>query len=150
MRSITAGETVLEVYDSIKELPIKRYKLMQQYILQESGIGSDLSDIDIHLSKIAQFIATEKFGEAKEEITNLRYSFFSLMNGLSFKTKACACLVSGMEPEKSLPFIEAMTEGELSDLWESVKKKLIQNLRHTSQDGLELTLNMLTTSESGT
>lgn len=150
MISITAGDTVLKVYNSIKEIPIKRYKLMQQYLLQESGIGSTIQDLDLHLAKTVQFISSEKPAEAKEELTNLRLNFFSLLNNISFKTKACACLIADREPDDALPIIETMPEGELSEVWENVKKNLIQNLKPTSPDGLEVTLSTLTTSEDTT
>lgn len=145
MITITAGDTVLKVYDSIKEIPIKRYKLMQQYLLQEAGIGSSISDIDYHLSKTIQFLQSEKNAEAVEELTNYRYNVFALLNGLSFKSKACACLVSNYEVDECMPVIESLTEGELSEVWDRVKKNLIQSLKPISQDGSEVTLNMLKT-----
>lgn len=144
MITVKAGNKDVQLYSSIKEMPIKRYKLMQQYLLQEAGIGSTISDIDQHLSKVAQFVAADKKDEAVEELTNLRYNFFSVMTGLSFKSKAFCCLMS-CGVDEGLLLVEEMSEGDVSETWETVKKNLIQSYQPTSPGGSEAILSTLKT-----
>ncbi|MBL7738717.1 MAG: hypothetical protein JNK14_05820 [Chitinophagaceae bacterium] len=144
MITVKAGDREVRIYSSIKEMPIKRHKLMQQYLLQEAGIGSNISDIDQHLSKVAQFVGADKKDEAVEELANLRYNFFSLMTGLSFRSKAFCCLMD-CEIEEGVRLVDEMSEGDVTDTWESVKKNLILNYQHTSPDGSEAILSTLRT-----
>jgi hypothetical protein len=57
MITIKAGDLELELFGSIKELPIVRHKLMQQYLLQDGGIGSDINAIDERISKPVKYWA---------------------------------------------------------------------------------------------
>jgi hypothetical protein len=84
------------------------------------------------------FLSNDKKEEAKEELVNTRYSFFSMINGISYKTKSFACLVSKIDAET---YNDLSTEGldavvnkieslgiateEVLTHWENVKKNLI-------------------------
>jgi len=52
MTTITIGEHTLKLYSSIKELPISLSKQMSSYLLQDTGIGSSITDVDDHLAKL--------------------------------------------------------------------------------------------------
>jgi hypothetical protein len=156
MITIKTESLIIELYSSIKELPITRYKLMQQYLIQDSGIGSSITDIDTHLSKTILLLQNSKLEEAKEELANLRYNFFSILSGLDFKCRAFSCLIKTINGESVSDFspegltkitdkISILTTEDVSDNWEKVKKKLILNLEPISLDGSEMTLNTLTT-----
>ena len=156
MITITAGDKTIELYGSIKELPVRRYKLMQQYLLQESGIGSDISAIDDRLSRTVNFLENSKPDEAKEELINLRYAMFSAISGLDYKSKAFSCLVCRVNDqlftdmsseglERLVEILDALPVEEIEKHWDGVKKKLIPNLEPTSPDISEVTLNTLKT-----
>lgn len=154
MITIKAGDNDIELFGSIKELPVKRYKVMQQYLLQDSGIGSDIEAIDERMTRLVTFMEAAKHDEAKEELANLRYTFFSAISGLDFKTKAFACLVSKVngKPAEDLSsdglnkiaeLFDNISVEEMEKHWELIKKKLIQNSVSTSPDGSAVTLNTL-------
>lgn len=123
------------MYSSIKELPINRYKVMQNYMLQESGIGNDMASIDRHLQNTVMFLGSGKTDECKEELTNLRYSFYSMINGIDYKTKSFACLIKQINgvlcddisteglsaTVDSLISLDPSTD-EIETLWADVKK----------------------------
>jgi hypothetical protein len=138
MITVTINNTKIELFSGIKEMPITRFKIFQNYILQDSGIGNTIEDIDKHLSNTIMFLSNDKKEEAKEELVNTRYSFFSMINGISYKTKSFACLVSKIDAEtyndlstegldavvKKIESLGIATEEVLTH-WENVKKNLI-------------------------
>lgn len=158
MITIKAGNKTFELYSSIKEMPITRHKLMQQYLLQEGGIGSTISDFDQRISSTIELLQAKKQDDAVNELSNLRYSFFSTISGLNFKSMAFACLVSkigtkavtDISPAGLATVVEnleqtGITGEQFQGHWDEVKKKLIPNYEPTSQPGMEMTLNTLTT-----
>lgn len=140
MQKIEHNTHSIELFSTIKELPIQRHKAMQAMLLQDSGIGSDMASIDQRLSSAITFLNAGKTAEAATEIANFRYTAFSIMNGLDYKTKAFACLVHSINGKV---FKDLTNEGleavcleiEATDIsretldahFETVKKNLIQN-----------------------
>jgi hypothetical protein len=158
MISIVAGNRTFELFGSIKELPILRYKRMHHFLLQESGIGSTMVDIDYRMGKTVSLLQSKNHDEAITELTNLRYSFFSAISELDFKSMAFACFIHKIDGQEFNDISsEGLTEvvrmlhdteitvGQMEAHWESVKKKLIPNSEPISQDGSEMTLSTLTT-----
>lgn len=155
---ITAGNKTFELFGSIKELPIVRHKRMQHFLLQESGIGSTVNDLDLRMSKAVSLLQMQNYDEATTELTNFRYSFFSAISELDFKSMAFACFINKIDGQT---FDDISSEGladavkllhdtnlstdDLEAHWENVKKNLIQNSQPIFQDGLEMTLSTLTT-----
>ncbi len=158
MITIQAGNKTFELFGSIKELPIIRHKRMQHFLLQESGIGATVADFDNHLSKTVSLLQSQNYDEATNELTNLRYSFFSTLSELDFRSMAFACFINKIDDQ---PCDDISSEGlantvkvmsdtsltveELESHWEVVKKKLIPNSEPISPDGSEMTLSTLTT-----
>lgn len=138
MTTIQINNITIELYSGIKELPIQRFKIFQNYLLQDSGIGNTMEDIDKHLANTIMFLGADKKTEAKEELTNVRYTFYSLLNGIDYKTKSFACLVKKID---GLEYADLSTEGldnvvnkleeigatieEIQSHWHQVKKNLI-------------------------
>jgi hypothetical protein len=140
MISISHGQHTIELFGSIKELPITRYKALQLLLLQDSGIGADMGAIDAKLEKILMFANAGKTNETREEVLNLRYTFHSMLKGLDYKTRAFGCLVNkinGVQQaditdeglKNTVKVIEDMgvTSEELNEWWEDLKKNLIPN-----------------------
>lgn len=140
MITITENNNTIELFASIKELPITRYRLLQSLLIQESGIGSDMAAVDERLQRIIMFAASGKTDETKEEAMNLRYTFFSMLSKLNYKTKAFACFVwkiNGVEStdisdeglNRTVKCIEdfGVSMEQLEGWFDDVKKKLIPN-----------------------
>lgn len=130
----------IQLYSSIKELPIVRYKLMQSYLLQDSGIGSSVEDMDKRIEKSVVFIANDRRDEAKEELTNLRYTVFSMLQGIDYKSKSFSCLVHSINGkecddltteglEATAKQIEGISVESLEKHFDEIKKKLISNFQ---------------------
>lgn len=72
-------------------MPIKLHNLAQRYLLQDMGIGSDMSAIDGHFSSLDAFINAGKLDEAKQERENQRFAFYTMIQEVNFKSLAFAC-----------------------------------------------------------
>lgn len=140
MITLNENNNTIELYGSIKELPITRYRLLQSLLIQDSGIGADMAAVDERLQRVILFASNGKFEETKEEAMNLRYTFFSMLNKISYKSKAFACFVSkinGVESRdisdeglrNTVEVIEGLgvTMEQLENWFDDVKKKLIPN-----------------------
>lgn len=140
MITITENNNTIELFGSIKELPITRYRLLQSLLIQDSGIGDNMAAVDERLQRIIMFASTGKADETKEEAMNLRYTFFSMLNKLNYKTKAFACFVwkiNGVEStdisdeglNRTVKCIEdfGVSMEQLEGWFDDVKKKLIPN-----------------------
>jgi hypothetical protein len=143
---ITINKTLVSFYSSVKELPIDLSKKMNNYLLQETGIGSTIADIDDRMERVMIYLAGDKNKEALEEMKNLRYALFSCINELSYQSMAFGCLVHSINGKE---VTDRSTEGlkkmirELSakglsvehvrGVMEEVKKNLIPKESYISR-----------------
>lgn len=89
MKKVKIGKRIVEIYDAVDELPIKRFHKFNRYMLVDSGIGSDLTDINMHIGKIMRYVDKSDKENAKKQLENLRQSLYMVsqetnVNHLSF------------------------------------------------------------------
>ena len=99
MRDIKIGNKKIKIYDSIEELPMKRFHKYNKMLLVDSGLGSDLSDFDRHISRVAAFLKEGKTELAITEIENMRQNIYNIQAGIDPKMFAFACLVAEINGE---------------------------------------------------
>ena len=102
MKDETIGKRKLKLYDSIEELPIMRYHKFNKFMLVDSGIGSDLEDIDTHVSKIKAFMIKNDMKSASTHLDNLRSSLYLIGQEINSKHMAYVCLIHSIDG-KELP-----------------------------------------------
>ncbi|MGL5979408.1 MAG: hypothetical protein ACRCZY_00735, partial [Phocaeicola sp.] len=61
MRKETINGHKVEIYDSIDELPIRNFHKYNKYLLVDSGVGSDLNDINTKISLIQNYIEKDLY-----------------------------------------------------------------------------------------
>lgn len=138
MRTEQIGKNIVEIYDSIDELPIKRFHKFNKYMLVDSGIGSDLNDINRHIGRISKYIGTDN-DSAKKELENLRQSLYMISEETNVKHLSFAILVKSINGKavfdisdegvrKTMARLSEIKQGFLDRLIESVKKKIDQEL----------------------
>jgi len=138
MRTEKIGRNVVEIYDSIDELPIKRFHKFNKYLLVDSGIGSDLNDINRHIGRISKYIGKDN-DSARRELENLRQSLYMVSEGTNVRHLSFAVLVKSINGvplhdlsdqgiRKTMEKLSEVKQGFLSRLIESVKKKIDQEL----------------------
>ena len=139
MKKTKIGKHDVSVYDSIDELPMRRFHRFNKMMLVQSGVGSDLTDVDTHLERIKAFIATKKPDLAINEIENLRTNIYFIMQDISPKFLAFAALVDEIDGEKVTDIsddgltkvVEKLADTTIAELnkeFDSVKKKIEEDL----------------------
>jgi hypothetical protein len=137
MTEIKIGEHTLLLYSSIRELPISLSKKMSNYLLQDVGIGSSVTDIDDHLSRAMIFVQSDQKENAFEELKNLRLNLFSMLGEIDYKSKAFGCLIHSVDgaaiidrsDEGMSALVEriGISEGDLDEYLADIKKNWIPN-----------------------
>ncbi|HRE52229.1 MAG TPA: hypothetical protein PK339_12455 [Flavitalea sp.] len=137
MTTITIGEHTLKLYSSIKELPISLSKQMSSYLLQDTGIGSSITDVDDHLAKLIKLVGSDRKEDVLEELKNLRFNLFSMLSKIDYRSLAFGCLIESVDGQKvedrSTETLTALidrigiTEGQLDEYLTEVKKNWIRS-----------------------
>lgn len=138
------------LYNSIKELPIDLSKKFNHFMLQVAGIGNTYEDIDDHLARLTEFAKADKKDELIEELKNMRFNFFAILDQWDFRSNAFACLVksvNGLEVtdrsdeglEKMITYLSenGLTNEKAETTISEVKKNLQQKSSFTSLSSLE-------------
>ena len=84
------GKHIVERYGSIDEMPIVRFMMFNKYLLLDSGVGSDLEDMDRHDAKIIKFAKKGDYDRVVQEIQNRNQSIHMIMEVLNPKYMAYA------------------------------------------------------------
>lgn len=129
------------VYDSIEETNIVRFQKFNQFVLVDSGIGSDTEAVTRHLNEI---IAYNKAGEV-QKVENAALSMIQaislVMKGENPKVKSFATMIhsiNGVPTELTETGIAAtiaelnrirFTVGDVRKMLAELKKKSIRKLR---------------------
>ena len=139
MRTIKAGSHTVEIFDSIEELPIKRFHKFNKYLLVDSGVGSDLNDINDKIAKILMYVESADKSNAKIELENLRQSMFLVSQETNIKHLALMALIKSVDgkevtdlSDEGLRNLQKIFEEEplniFDRLLQSVKKKIDEEL----------------------
>lgn len=135
MKEIEIGKHTVEIYDSIDELPIKRFHKFNKYLLIDAGVGSDLNSISEKINRIVRFIDKEDKANAKIELDNLRQAMFLSVSELNAKHLAFMVLVKSVDGKdiidlsdaglkKTQQIFEEQQTNFIDRLIQSVKKKI--------------------------
>jgi hypothetical protein len=139
MREEKIGKHKVKIYDSIDELPIARFHKYNKYLLIDSGIGSDLEDMDGHLNKAMRYAKTNPELCVKE-LQNLRQMLYLVSSSLNTEHLAFAVLVTSIDDEpmndlsdtglkRVLEILNEVPKHWIDRLIELVKKKIDEELR---------------------
>lgn len=114
MKKIKVKNRVLEVYDSIEEMPIINFQKFNKYLLIDSGIGSDADDIDAHISRIAKLIKTDA-SRALLELQNMRQNIYMVANEISPKYLAFTALIYSIDGKRIFDYSDENLKSILQD-----------------------------------
>jgi hypothetical protein len=70
----------IELYDGIQSLPIKRFQKFNKYLMMSIDIGNSFEDYDSKLRKARQFVASEMYSDALQELENQRQTVMNSYN----------------------------------------------------------------------
>lgn len=97
---IKKGKHIVEVYDSIAELPIKRFHKFTKYQMYSLDIGSSFEDYDSRMKKTYEYLHSGLIQEAIQELNNKRMTVFNAMNEFTPLGKCLAVLVKSIDKRK--------------------------------------------------
>lgn len=97
MKSLLINNKIVKIYDSIDEMPIVNFQKYNKYLLIDSGIGSDIDDIDSHVLRIAKFIKSNNSKKALQELQNMRQNIYMVNSEISPKYLAFAALIHSID-----------------------------------------------------
>ena len=134
MREVELNKKKVKIYDSIEELPIERFHKYNKYYLIDTCLGSDISDIDMHIQRAIQFIGSQK-EKAVTELENLRRGLHLINETINSKHLAYGVLIAEIDGvrmddlsdegiRRTLEKINDVPKGVLDRLMELVKKKI--------------------------
>lgn len=139
MKKLTIGPYSVEIYDSIDELPIKRFHKYNKMLLIDSGIGSDLNDINAHIAKIGAYLSTDR-AKALAELENMRQSLYFISEEISPRHLAFIPLVYSINGSRledlsdenikrwQARFAQGAKVGWFEKIFQSIKKKMDDEL----------------------
>jgi len=91
---------VVEIYETIDELPIKNYIAFNKYYLIDANIGSDIGDFDRHLATLIEFIETDNKEKAVQLINNMKQLFWFISHEVNPMHMSWACFVHSIDGKK--------------------------------------------------
>lgn len=124
----------VEIYDAIEELPIRRFHKYNKYLLVDSGVGSDLNDINTKIEMIQHYIDKDPH-KAKIELENMRQAMYLISQGVHVRHLAFMALVKSIDGKEitdlsderlkeTLKVFEGQSKSWFDRLTKSVKKKI--------------------------
>lgn len=84
-------------YDSIKQMPIRRYQQSNKYLMIASDIGSDFADFDKRTLKVMEFLKKGMLGEAVKEMENRRQTIWNAYKNYNPQGMSLALLVKSID-----------------------------------------------------
>ena len=109
------GSTTIELYGSIKEMPIERFNEFNKLSTLDLGVGSTLQDFNSHFGKLHAYITNDKKQESLIEMSNVFQNFFHIINKISIWSYCFCAFIKSIDGKE-------YTETEISAHRETVKK----------------------------
>lgn len=134
------GKVKIELYSSIKEMPVDRFNEFNKLAAIDMGVGSTLQDFNNHFSKLHSYVVNNSKDNALLEMSNIYQNFFYAINKISIWSYSfCAFIksINGKEyTETEIPkhrdTIKMLSDkglkvDECQSVIDEVKKNLIQS-----------------------
>jgi len=120
MKKFIIGKHEVEIFDTIDEMLITRYKEYNKYLIIESGIGSTLDDINRNMDKLAAYITAKDSDNALKQLMLLKQSLYFAMQGQAPDLMSFACLIYSVDGDVN----ESLTPESLQEVLNKFKNKL--------------------------
>lgn len=117
MKILKIGNKSIKLYDSIDEMPICNFQKYNKCILLDSGIGSDIDDVDSHMVRISKLVKSSDSAKALQELQNMRQNMHMIISSISPKYLAFAALIHSIDGKR----VEDLSDDNLKDILEEIK-----------------------------
>ncbi|MGB0896922.1 MAG: hypothetical protein ACPGRW_06340 [Flavobacteriaceae bacterium] len=109
-------KTLINIYDSIEMLPVKRFQKFNKLQLLSSDVGSDFTDYAQRIATIGQYVGKGLQDLALKELENLNMSLFNGFNEVSPHSLSFAILIKSIGNKEYLDYSEDGLQEVLKDL----------------------------------
>lgn len=140
MKKIYINKNTIELYDSIDEMPITNFQKYNKYLLIDSGVGSNVDDIDSHIVRIAKFIKANSHKKALQELQNMRQNIYMINSEISPKYLAFAALIHKVNGKEITDLSDDNLKAILNDI-RAIKHSTIIKFLEWLKKKVELELN---------
>ena len=131
----------INLYDpDLHKIPEYNWQKFQRCMLLDAGIGSTTQDVIKRADTIATMAVNERKEDLDNELTSLKLSLYSALEGINYDTMAFACLVIDIAGKtypivtdtdiRDLSTVIGETEilhSEIDEYVQLLKKKLMRN-----------------------
>lgn len=93
MTEVRVNGSKVVFYDSIKQLPIRRYQQSNKYLMIASDIGSDFQDFDRKTVKVIELLKKGMTADAVKELENRRQAVWNAYKNYNPRGMSLALLV---------------------------------------------------------
>jgi len=82
MVELILKDTIVNLYTSIKELPITKYQDFCKLAMIDYGVGSDMAAYNAHFTKLHNLLLLNKNSDAINEMKNIHNNYFYVINNI--------------------------------------------------------------------
>jgi hypothetical protein len=138
-------KTEVKFYDSIEEMPHRRYMKFNKEMMRANEVGNSMTDVIKRIDRAMGFIQAKESDKAVRELSNARLAYSYSQAELEPKGLALAAMVksingvevddittSGLQATLEVLQNIGMSKRELEDNAETVKKKSNKSLKYFS------------------
>lgn len=128
MKTIILNKKVIKLYDSIDEMPIINFQKYNKYLLIDSGVGSDVDDLNSHIVKVAQAIKAGDNKKALLELQNTQQNIAMVNSEISPRYLAFAALIHSIDGKELVDLSDEGLRETLNNIKEIRHSKLVDFL----------------------
>lgn len=119
MRDIKIGtlkKTTVTLYETIEDLPICQYNLLQEYSIKDSEVGGGVDEILRKLTVLITLINNDLKAEAKQLVANFYQTIWATQNGVNFKSMQFGTIIHAVDGEPVNDYSETNLLKVIADL----------------------------------
>lgn len=94
---VNVGKHEIELYGSVKELPVLRFQTFNKHLLFSDEVGSTMADARQRVIKSMEFVKSNMETEALKELENLNLTIFNADQLYNPKARGFATLVKRID-----------------------------------------------------
>ena len=97
MKLVTIGKHQIQIYDSIRQLPIRRYQKFNKHMMIAMEVGDSVADYDKRMARAMGYLGSEDIKSAGIELTNQRQALHNALQEYSPSGMALATMVYSID-----------------------------------------------------
>lgn len=151
MKIVTTENHTIEMYDSIHNLPAWRDNKVNYYLLEDSGLGTDINAVGALLNSIVVASRNNNPKDVETAVFNIMSNIWGQINEYRPDFMAWACFIKSIDGkpfddlsreniEKTIKMLsdDGLTLGDIIDTLDELKKKLPESWDYIFQNGMDL------------